>query len=441
MAATSRTGRGSADRRSATEGRPSWRSAAASALRGKAGEIASSRKLRLVPSLPAIARRRFKSPATAWPAWTREVPTSLSSYPGTQIDQAAVDQAFAQEPLQDFLTINARAMIWLRGYMWQAMLPVSPRYWRARIRSAESGGEPAREPTTTDPVELTAAVKRRAVELGISSVGVAAYDERFMFEQWHGTEVGDRLVVCVLEQAWGPTQQIPSARSEQTALSTYSEAIPMVCDLAEYLQGLGYRAEAHDAAGRGMAIHFAVEAGLGQLGLNGQLLTPYAGSRCRIIMLSTNAPLVLDQPRDFGIPKLCDSCQVCVKRCPPGAIPANRRVKRGVLKAPINTKRCFPVVGQAHGCAVCMKVCPVQRYGLEAVLDEYEKTGTVLGKGTEELESYHWPVDGKTYGPGEKPRVFVELIRPRDLPPLALGRADVTRQATAEELEQSRTWS
>src|SRR5262249_51896084 len=161
---------------------------------------------------------------------------------------------------------------------------------------------------------------------------------------------------------------------EQTALSTYAELINMLCELAEFLQAQGYRAQVHDAAGRGMAIHFAEQAGLGQLGLNGQLLTPDAGSRCRIIMMNTNAPLLLDAPRDFGIPRICDQCQACVRRCPPGAIPANRRLKRGVEKAPINTKRCFPVVGQAHGCAICMKVCPVQRYGLRAVLEEYERS-------------------------------------------------------------------
>jgi epoxyqueuosine reductase len=43
-----------------------------------------------------------------------------------------------------------------------------------------------------------------------------------------------------------------------------------------------------------MFIAYAVAAGLGQLGLNGQLLSPYAGSRCRLNVLTTNAPLVCE---------------------------------------------------------------------------------------------------------------------------------------------------
>jgi hypothetical protein len=38
------------------------------------------------------------------------------------------------------------------------------------------------------------------------------------------------------------------------------------------------------------------------------------------------------------------------------------------------------------------------------VLEEYERTGTVRGTGTDELEGYRWPLDGRWYGPNEKPR-------------------------------------
>jgi hypothetical protein len=71
------------------------------------------------------------------------------------------------------------------------------------------------------------------------------------------------------------------------------------------------------------------------------------------------------------------------------------------------------MVAQVHGCAVCKKVCPVQKYGLPAVLDHYEKTHEILGKGTDELEGYDWP-DGQRYGPDAKPRSAVspEMLEP-----------------------------
>ena len=74
---------------------------------------------------------------------------------------------------------------------------------------------------------------------------------------------------------------------------------------ADWLRERGWRARPEDFQGESMFIAYAVAAGLGQLGLNGQLLTPYAGSRCRTNILTTDAPLVHDEPKDFGIVQGC----------------------------------------------------------------------------------------------------------------------------------------
>ena len=75
---------------------------------------------------------------------------------------------------------------------------------------------------------------------------------------------------------------------------------------------------------------------------------------------------------------------------------------RGIEKNKLYFKRCRPVMARYLGCGVCMKVCPVQKYGLKNVMDHYAETGQVLGKGTHDLEGYS--LDGKGYfGPGELP--------------------------------------
>ena len=53
-------------------------------------------------------------------------------------------------------------------------------------------------------------------------------------------------------------------------------------------------------------------------------------------------------------------------------------------------------------CGICMKVCPVQKYGMKNVLEHYAATGQVLGKGTHELEGYTLE-DRGYFGPGEMP--------------------------------------
>ena len=75
--------------------------------------------------------------------------------------------------------------------------------------------------------------------------------------------------------------------------------------------------------------------------------------------------------------------------------------------------RCAPVVAQTHGCAVCMKVCPIQRYGLDAVLDEFKASGRILGKDSDELEAYTF--HGVHYPAGERPRLADEFLAPPGL--------------------------
>ena len=67
-------------------------------------------------------------------------------------------------------------------------------------------------------------------------------------------------------------------------------------------------------------------------------------------------------------------------------------------------------MGRYDGCSICMKVCPVQKYGMKPVMEHYVETGEVLGKGTDELEGYTLKDKGK-FGPGEKPHFTPEFFQ------------------------------
>jgi len=250
----------------------------------------------------------------------------------------------------------------------------------------------------------------------MSTVGFAPYDERYTFAEHVDDVAGPHVIVCVLEQKWDTTQTLPGPVGEQTALSTNAEIIEMTSRLADSLERLGFLAHAHSTEGIGVIHHYGIEAGLGQMGINGQLLTPEAGSRCRLAMITTEMPLEFGGPQDFGIPRICDECQACVRRCPAGAIPLKRTWHRGIEKSKLNLARCFPVVAKVNGCSVCMKVCPIQRYGLEAVLKHRAATGEILGRGTDELEGYNWPLNGYHYPPGQRPRLETEFFEVELLP-------------------------
>ncbi len=348
-----------------------------------------------------------------------ELPAELLTAPGIPRDAAAEDAAFESRPLQRWTQVHADATEFILHHSWFSRvinLPGKMRYARLVAKPARRV-PPVDPPKVIDEAELTRRLKDSAARLGMSAIGIAPYNAKYFLGPNLGDGDGGRVIVCIQEQNWEATQTIPSLRAERAHNNTYERLITMADRLADELRELGYSARPGDPDGRAMYIHFAIEAGLGQLGLNGQLLTPFAGSRCRITIITTDAPLVLDTPVDYGVPTVCDRCQACVRRCPTGAITNRRELHRGVYKAKIKMDRCLPMVAQVSGCAICMKVCPVQRYGLPTVIDHYRETGKILGTGTDELEGYIWPIDGRYYGPGKKPRSAVssEMLRPRDL--------------------------
>ena len=66
----------------------------------------------------------------------------------------------------------------------------------------------------------------------------------------------------------------------------------------------------------------AVKAGIGQIGVNNNLITAQHGSRLRIGAVITSAPLVCNEPLAYGVvPEFCKKCGFrCVKSCPAKAL-------------------------------------------------------------------------------------------------------------------------
>jgi ferredoxin len=387
--------------------------------------------MRVIPPLPSRLRR--VTPPAPWPARRQAAPPAeLQTVAGIWRDSAAEDAAFAIAPLHDFPRTHHESLAAMLRQGWHYVLPTAPRLMREFRRAEQIWRRPPRRIGETDtPERRVELLRSAAARLGLAAIGFADYDPRYVLAEYAGSHHTGSVIVCLFEQDWAATQTAPSTRAERAAMTAYGELQRRVNALAEVAQDLGIDAQPHDTGGQSIVIHYAQQAGLGQLGLNGQLLTPVAGSRVRIALITTDAELPGDGPQDFGVHAICDACQACVRRCPVGAIPRQRKPHRGVTKAKIKTERCFPVVVQAEGCAVCMKVCPVQRYGLDSVTKHFvANDSAILGVGTDELEGYTWPLDGRYYRPGQKPRIDSgALLRPpgwdfdpnRTAPPLARG--------------------
>ena len=246
--------------------------------------------------------------------------------------------------------------------------------------------------------DVTESIRAEARRLGYGEVGFTRFDRHYVYQSRRPALRSDlpHAICLALEQDYEATQALPGVEAEQAQGDTYLRQGRLAMELVDYIRSLGYRCQVSGPAWQfGPMIPMFVAAGLGQLGSNGQLLSPHFGSRARLQIILTNAKITHDGPVDYGIHNFCRVCQVCVNRCPGRALTGQQLWHRGVEKAKLIFKRCRPVMTRFSGCGVCMKVCPVQRYGMRSVMEHYIETGKVLGKGTENLEGYSLP--GKGY--------------------------------------------
>ncbi len=247
--------------------------------------------------------------------------------------------------------------------------------------------QPTAEPESSD--DITEVIRAKAREMGFGEVGFTRYNRRYTYISKKGWVKYEHAICLALEQDYTQTQTIPSLEAEFAHFGTYETEGALALDLAEFIRGLGYHAQIHSPNDNSAVyIPMFVAAGLGQLGANGQLLSPHFGSRARLMIVTTDGPITYDQPVDYGVQKFCQQCQVCVNRCPGRALVKEKVWWRGAEKNKLIYDRCRPVMARYEGCAVCMLTCPIQRYGMPAVMEHYVETGNVLGKGTDALEGY-----------------------------------------------------
>lgn len=315
-----------------------------------------------------------------------EVPEELRGEPGI-VRNRYEETFYANEvPFESWIRKHAE----FREHLHREAMPyveqTYPDYRTKLMASLDDGGlEPSQGTPTGD--DLTEIIRGEALQLGCTMVGFRPYQAKYTFkEERDNVHIRRNVVALGLEQDHERTQEIPSVPSEMAAVEAYIPLVEAALGVAQVIRLHGYRAQ---VTIKTMVVQpYFVDAGLGQMGANGQLLTPFAGSRIRLLVVLTDAPVAYDGPLDYGVPELCRRCQICVDRCPGRALTSREIWWRGVRKFKTVSRRCAPMLSRYDNCGICMKVCPVQRYGYREVMDHFRETGQVLGKGSDELEGY-----------------------------------------------------
>lgn len=251
-------------------------------------------------------------------------------------------------------------------------------------------------PHEKDATKLTKKAKVMARFLGADLVGVAPLDERWLYShslqepehlhkawekpfEFHDIDrpgesdsaflIPKRMrhvIVMAFEMNRVAVQTSPMQLVAAGAQMGYARMGCTSASLAEFIRAMGYNAIPckNDV---GLSIPMAVDAGLGEIGRHGLLITPEYGSNIRLAKVITDMPLINDKPINFGLAEFCENCKKCARECPSKSItegertwePLNECNNGGTYKWYNDYKKCARFwLDNGGGCGNCIRSCP-----------------------------------------------------------------------------------
>jgi len=213
-------------------------------------------------------------------------------------------------------------------------------------------------------------IKKWAKQLGVISIGITELKDYHLYSTKGRREKYGKPVEIDHKYAIAFTVEMdktmmgyaPNGPTVMESAQQYLAAGTIAVQIAEFIHELGYRAQAHIDGNYSVVCPLvARDAGLGEIGRMGLLMTPQLGPRVRIGVVTTNIPLIVN-PREYDstMIQFCEICKKCADACPPKAIPnENRKLENGINRWKINSETCYTywcTIGT--DCGRCMSVCP-----------------------------------------------------------------------------------
>lgn len=225
-------------------------------------------------------------------------------------------------------------------------------------------------PVAVDAAEISARIKGFASYLGADLVGCTRLDPAHVYSHigrspgtWGAPITLDHghAIALAVEMGHELNRLAPDSPTTTETAFKYLDVGVIAMVLARYCNLLGYEARAHvDGNYRVMCVPVAADAGLGELGRIGLLMTREFGPRVRLAVVTTTLPLQQDPPVAFGVQDFCAFCKKCADICPSGSVDkGEKQVHRGVEKWQSQQDTCYQTWRKfGSDCSLCMKVCP-----------------------------------------------------------------------------------
>lgn len=238
-------------------------------------------------------------------------------------------------------------------------------------------GPIAERKVVLEPAVASRNIKALARYLGADLVGISELNPAWVYSHYstrggHGNSqwgepirLDHRYAITIAVAHDYDFQLASRGHSLSSTIETeqvlFTKGVAIAYRLASYIQNLGYPAMQHCEGGLVLAVPLAVDAGLGEEGRPGILITKKYGPAVRIANITTDLPLAVDRPVNLGIQDICTQCKKCAVVCPTKSISfGEKEVIRGVKHWPFDARGCIRL-RQALGntpCMYCMSACP-----------------------------------------------------------------------------------
>ena len=231
-------------------------------------------------------------------------------------------------------------------------------------------GEPSGEKEILSPEEASEFLCGWARNLGALDAGITGLNAHHVYTTGGRRERYGRpvdldhpfAIAFTVEMDHRMMQSAPASPTLMESARQYLNAGSIAVQLAVAIRKLGYQARAHiDANYQVICPLVARDAGLGEIGRMGLLMTPTHGPRVRIGVVTTDMPLMPGgRAAEPSIEEFCRLCEKCAKVCPSQAIPYGDREDQpepGHWR--IDSGSCFSYWCDAGtDCGRCVVTCP-----------------------------------------------------------------------------------
>ena len=236
-------------------------------------------------------------------------------------------------------------------------------------------GDIADEPdaTCSDPDENARAIKSLSYMLGAELTGICEIPDYAWYSHVDKgrpvTRSHKYAVVMLIDQEYDTMEGASGDDfiSGAQSMRAYMRGAVVAGIMGDLVRSLGFSSRSQtNADSEVLQLPLILLAGLGGLSRIGELvLNPFVGPRFKSVVLTTDLPLKVDKPIDFGLQYFCSNCLKCARECPCDAISWGDKVMfNGYEMWKLDAERCarYRLTNQRGlACGRCMKTCPLNK--------------------------------------------------------------------------------